>query len=153
MNNHIKIDRMTAEDIAVYAQCFEVPDGAAWVLKLFKDFENDIHAYFFKAYLDDEFAGYCAIYRNTANTHHFCKIMDIEVMPIFRRKGVGKALMYKILDFSREFGLNRIKLEVDTKNITALEMYKSLGFQIEKTENEYYDDGGNAYIMWREESK
>lgn len=103
---------------------------------------------FLRLILDDEPAGFCSVYYNTMNMHHFCKIMDLRVKPVFRRKGVARALMLEVLNLAKQLGLDRIKLEVETQNV-ALELYKSLGFEIEGIEKAFYDDGTDAYIMWR----
>ena len=69
-------------------------------------------------------------------------------MPAFRRKGIGKTLMQKMLDTAKELRLDRAKLEVSTKN-PAVKLYEALGFKIEEFHENYYDKSGDeGYIMW-----
>lgn len=149
MSNNIRIERMMSEDIGVYSMELQVFDDAAWALNIFNEFINDPYGYFFKAYWNDEIAGYCSMYYNTMHTQHYCKIMDLRVKQAFRRKGIAKALMLEMLDVAKELGLDRAKLEVDVKNNGAIKLYEDLGFHVEETEKGFYDDGSDAYIMWR----
>ena len=45
-----------------------------------------------------------------------------------------------MLDTAKELGLDRTKLEVDTKS-KAVKLYESLAFIIEETEKSFYDNG------------
>lgn len=151
MSNNIRIERMILDDGTIYAIALEEFDDAAWAMEVFNEFINDSCGYFFKAYQNDEIAGFCSMYHNTMKAQHFCKIMDLRVKQAFRRRGIAKALMLEVLDLAKKLGLDRTKLEVDTKS-GAVKLYESLGFQIEEIEKNFYDDGADAYIMWRYES-
>ena len=58
-------------------------------------------------------------------------IYDIEVLPAFRGKGVGEALMRHAMKLSRERGFDQIGLMVNQKNTVAWSLYEKLGFQTE----------------------
>ena len=58
-------------------------------------------------------------------------ICDIEVLPQFRGRGVGEALMRQALEASKERGFARIGLMVNQKNKAAWSLYEKLGFQTE----------------------
>jgi ribosomal protein S18 acetylase RimI-like enzyme len=58
-------------------------------------------------------------------------IYDIEVLPSYRGKGVGEALMRHALKVSRERGFGQAGLMVNSKNKVALSLYEKLGFQTE----------------------
>lgn len=150
MSNDIRVEKMSQDDSEIYAREIEEFDDAEWAFEVFNEFVNDPYGYFFKAYYCGEIAGFCSMYHNTMNAKHFCKIMDLRVKKDFRRKGVARALMLEVLAWAKRLGLDVTKLEVDTKS-GAVKLYESLGFQIEKTEEKFYDDGADAYIMWRYE--
>ena len=50
------------------------------------------------------------------------------VLPAFQRKGVGRLLSIRSMDYARQQGV-QIKLEVHRTNEAAVRLYKSLGFQ------------------------
>jgi ribosomal protein S18 acetylase RimI-like enzyme len=58
-------------------------------------------------------------------------IYDIQVLPSYRGKGVGEALMRHALQVSREQGFGQAGLMVNSKNTVALSLYEKLGFQTE----------------------
>lgn len=46
----------------------------------------------------------------------------------YRRQGIGRQLMMKLLDSARGLGLKRVQLEVISQNVGAHQLYLSLGF-------------------------
>lgn len=44
------------------------------------------------------------------------------------RKGIGRALMIRLMDVAKERGAERITLDLNAENVAALSLYKSLGF-------------------------
>jgi len=55
-------------------------------------------------------------------------VEEVVVDEKVRSKGIGKALMNKLLELAQELKCNRVKLTV--KNPIAIELYKKLGFEI-----------------------
>lgn len=45
--------------------------------------------------------------------------------------------------------LKGITLEVNVKNVVAIELYKSMGFEIVGKRSGYYANNEDAYIMWK----
>jgi len=58
-----------------------------------------------------------------------CDINRIAVLPDFRRKGIGKELLKKLLDILKEEGVEEVFLEVRESNIPAIELYRRFGFK------------------------
>jgi len=58
-------------------------------------------------------------------------VYEILVLPTYRGKGVGEALMKHALQVSRERGFGQAGLMVNSKNRVALSLYEKLGFQTE----------------------
>lgn len=56
-------------------------------------------------------------------------ISDIVVLKEYRGKGIGKELMKKAEDFTKEKGLKYLKLIAFAENSNAIGLYKSLGFE------------------------
>lgn len=63
-------------------------------------------------------------------------IYGFSILPNFRGKGIGrKVLQYIVKKYSEEG--NSLHLEVETKNAHALNLYKSIGFQIVHAQDYY----------------
>ena len=77
------------------------------------------------------------------------EIETLAVDPEYRRRGIGKILLIKLLGAVRKRGVNFIILEVRPSNFPAIELYKGFGFQIVEREKDYYLDE-DAWIMARE---
>ena len=74
-------------------------------------------------------------------------IVSIAVLPEFRRKGIAKALISRAMEGMKLYKAKQCFLEVRVSNVPAVNLYKSLGFQITKTIHGYYADGEDAYVM------
>ena len=71
--------------------------------------------------------GFCAFYAND-DEGKTAYISFIAVERQYRNQGYGTALLYKVLEIARKSGMERIKLEVDDSNLTAVKFYKKNGF-------------------------
>lgn len=65
-------------------------------------------------------------------------IEEVFVRKQWRKKGIAKFLLTTALKYLKEKGLNEAKLMVDTENEKALNLYKSVGFQVIEKENRYF---------------
>ena len=74
------------------------------------------------------------------------EIESIAVAPEYRRIGVAKILLAKLLDAITKRGATFIVLEVRPSNKAAIELYKKFGFQIVEREKNYYWNE-DAWIM------
>jgi len=74
-------------------------------------------------------------------------IVSIAVMPDFRRKGIGAALVNEAMNGMQLYGAKQAFLEVRVTNGPAVDLYKKLGFEVARTINGYYADGEDAYVM------
>jgi ribosomal-protein-alanine N-acetyltransferase len=75
-------------------------------------------------------------------------LMNIAVDPPFRRRGIGAALLARLLE--RAGADAAYTLEVRPSNRAAIELYERFGFRSAGTRPRYYQDTGeDAVIMWR----
>ncbi len=74
-------------------------------------------------------------------------LLKLAVDPIWRRKGIGKALVLRLMDELRAINVKSLKLEVRESNSAARIMYKSLGFIETRKVPRYYFNGEDAVIM------
>jgi ribosomal protein S18 acetylase RimI-like enzyme len=57
-----------------------------------------------------------------------------------RRKGLGRALIVELLRSAQRGGVRRVLLEVRQSNYPALNLYRSYGFVIGRTRENYYSN-------------
>ena len=74
------------------------------------------------------------------------EVIDIIIESPYRNKGYGKILLNNAISDIKENNCINITLEVNEKNIAAINLYKSLGFDIIAKRNNYYKDN-DAYLM------
>jgi GNAT superfamily N-acetyltransferase len=57
------------------------------------------------------------------------EIANLIVLPAWRRRGVGRALVAHLCDLARHFRARRVQLTVDPSNLPALRLYAACGFE------------------------
>jgi streptothricin acetyltransferase len=81
----------------------------------------------FFAYVDDAIAGEIVIRKWWNNLAY---IEDISILSTFRRKGIGRALVGRALEWARESQLPGVMLETQNNNVGACLLYESCGFTL-----------------------
>ncbi len=75
-------------------------------------------------------------------------ILNVAVLPGYRRQGIARSLMNRMLDTARLKGVRTIYLEVRESGIPARELYRSLGFTVIGLRKLYYSNPcENAVLM------
>lgn len=69
-------------------------------------------------------------------------LLFLAVSEEYRGEGFGKRLIACVAE---EFG--KVTCHARTTNREALKFYRSLGFEIKRREDKYYEDGGDAYYL------
>jgi ribosomal protein S18 acetylase RimI-like enzyme len=82
-------------------------------------------------------------------------IWNILVDRAYRRRGLGRELIQRAIDWAREQGLRAIMLETQTNNLAAYRFYQAMGFELCGLDDHFYsnDDIGAqevAIFFWRE---
>ena len=66
----------------------------------------------------------------------------------YRRRGVARLLLSRVMGHAREQSVGRVTLEVRKSNLPAQKLYESIGFLISSVRKGYYsDDGEDALAM------
>ena len=77
-------------------------------------------------------------------------ITTLAVHPGCRRRGLGAHLLGLLIQRARGRGAAKVTLEVRERNIPAISMYQSFGFQQTGVLRGYYGDTGeNGLVMWK----
>lgn len=101
---------------------------------------------FLVAEMSGEIVGYVvAVVRRNYIGH----IISIAVDPLFRRKGIGRALINKIEEILENLGCIILRLEVNERNLTARNLYLNAGFSEAYRIPNYYHDGFSAIVMFK----
>lgn len=83
----------------------------------------------------------------TVQRAYHARILALAVDDDWRRQGIGTQLTERFVENFRDFGVDRITLEVRVSNDPAIRMYRSLGFEPKDTIRDYYADDEDAYVM------
>lgn len=78
-------------------------------------------------------AGYVATIQGAVDRGAVGAIQNVGVLPEYRGRGLGRALVARSLIGFAEAGLGRVYLEVTAENNEAVRMYRSVGFRRART--------------------
>ena len=70
--------------------------------------------------------------------------MNIVVRKDKRQEGVGSKLLKKVLEIANEWKAQSITLEVNEKNVLAIQLYQKFGFKQVGLRKKYYYNTDNA---------
>lgn len=89
--------------------------------------------------------GYCGVWIVIDEAH----ITNVALLPQYRGRKLGEALMRRVMEISAEMGAKTMTLEVRVSNDIAQSLYRKLGFQNGAIRKNYYTDNQeNALVMW-----
>ena len=108
-----------------------------WEKELEKDSVTAMGIYF-----NNSLVGVCVLHK----IFNEAEIRYLAVHPSYKRKGLGKILIYKIFNECRDENIKKIFLEVSLKNEQALSFYDYCGFETIHIRKKYYKDGTDALI-------
>lgn len=78
----------------------------------------------------------------TNNTGHYL-IANVAVHPTFRRRGIAHQLMQTTIQWARQSRQNTLSLQVEEKNVGAVQLYEQLGFQTLASQTTWRNATGN----------
>lgn len=140
---------MTALDLVSAAAIEQdVYKKAAWSISQFKEefAKSPKNAHYLAAEFEGELIAYAGIFfiADVADIH------TITVVEQHRRKGVGRELLKRLIDWARVRKAEAIMLEMRLGNDAARPLYEQFGFsEVSRREN-YYGPGLTAVVMRKE---
>jgi [ribosomal protein S18]-alanine N-acetyltransferase len=114
---------------------------------IFNQFYESCPEGFLVALNNDSIIGFLIGIEPIPNT---ARILMLAVKELYRRQGIGSALLSQFIKEMRQQYVTRIELEVRTSNKGALQFYKKKGFLLQTTLQQFYQNGENAYSMCKE---
>ena len=139
------VRRATIEDakeiFAIEMECFSVP----WSLD---SIETELLNEDKKLYYVVEDANGVVGYAGASVVHDEGQIANIAIRPSARRQGFGAKLTSALIEECFKRGMHEIFLEVRISNLSALSLYRQLGFTVKGMRKNYYSEPKeDAYIM------
>jgi len=112
-------------------------------------FFNELMNNHFASYLvmieNDKVIGYCGMWLIIDEAH----ITNIAVLPEYRGRKLGEALMLEVKKHASQRGVGRMTLEVRVSNTVAQSLYRKHGFIEGGIRKNYYTDNQeDAIVMW-----
>lgn len=100
-------------------------------LRLVDGLANHPTAEVLLAVINDKAVGLatCFVNFSTFLVKPYLYVHDIVVLKEYRGQGVGKAMLNKLVEISKERNYGKITLEVRDDNLVAQSIYKSFGFE------------------------
>lgn len=128
------------------AEIDRASNGAPWSEASFLREISNPQAHYFVSMDGSTVVGFAGFWTLVDEAH----VTTIAVQPEARGKGIGRALMERILVDAAKLGMSCATLEVRISNEKALKLYESLGFVHSGVRKNYYPDNReDAVIMWR----
>lgn len=94
---------------------------------------------------DGRLVGYCGMWVVIDEAH----ITNVAVLPEYRGKKLGEALMRRMMEMAKQLGAATMTLEVRVSNEVAQSLYRKLGFLNGGIRKRYYPDNQeDALVMW-----
>ena len=103
-----------------------------------------------RMYVVGEFGGELIAYAGVVNLAGTADVLTITVADGHRRKGIGRELLRRLIDWSRTQKCEAIMLEVRVGNEEAIPLYESFGFIEISRRKDYYGPGKPAIVMRKE---
>ena len=76
-------------------------------------------------------------------------ILDVAVMPDYRKKGIGKKLLRTLIDELTHLGVCEVFLEVRASNSAAISLYTSFGFEKCGERKSYYSSPREDALLYK----
>lgn len=114
-----------------------------WSLSSFQDELSNPNAVYFCLEEDGKPVGYIGMWNILGEGN----ITNVAVLPEYRRKGYGKALIAKMISYAIAENLEFLTLEVRASNEGAIRLYRACGFLEVGRRKKYYENTEDAILM------
>jgi ribosomal-protein-alanine N-acetyltransferase len=136
------VEALDASDVcAVEKASFDDPYPSEVLI----DLMNRHQDHFFVASFHSKVVGYTVASANGTQGH----IVSLAVIPNYRRRGIGTALLSALTAKLAKEGIEQIHLEVRKGNAGAIAFYQRMGYSPSSKIRHYYADGEDALVLAR----
>lgn len=127
------------EIVAIERACFADP----WSQRQFEQELSNELAHYVVALMNDQVVGYGGVWSISGEGN----ITNIAVHPDFRKRGIGQAVVERLISYAQELGLEFLTLEVRESNQGAISLYRKNGFEQVGARKGYYADNGETALL------
>ncbi len=147
-SENIKLKPLNVNDVdhilSIEQRCFSMPWSREQCVAVF----SQKHFFAFgltQVLVKPELVAYMSFYQVLDEL----EILNIAVLPQFRRQGFGEYLLTKTLQAAGKMGMNNAVLEVRINNMPARSLYERAGFKCVGSRSKYYADTGEDALIYR----
>lgn len=133
---NIKIEKMTLSDLENIKDILLTDFDDFWSYNVFKEELENKNSHYLVAKQNNEIIGFAGI----KVVLEEADIMNIVTKKSYRNCGVGKLLLESLLNFAKTLNISNIFLEVNSKNLPAIKLYKKFNFQTIGIRKNYYKE-------------
>lgn len=87
------------------------------------------------------------IMENGRHEPSHAELDKIGILPSFRNRGLGRLAMEAFHQILKNRNIQWVYLEVSSRNLPAVALYRKVGYEIYRERKKYYPDGSNALCM------
>ena len=142
-NKQIKISKMSLEDFELIKSTLITEFDDFWNSETLENELKSKNSYYIVAKINNDIVGFAGI----KVVLDEADIMNIVTKKDMRNLGIGSALFKAIIDYSKNNGINKLTLEVNENNLSAIHLYKKYGFEKIAERAKYYNGTDTAVIM------
>ena len=142
-NKQIKISKMSLEDFELIKSTLITKFDDFWNSETLENELKSKNSYYIVAKINDDIVGFAGI----KVVLDEADIMNIVTKKDMRNLGIGSALFKALIDYSKNNGINKLTLEVNENNLSAIHLYEKYGFEKIAERAKYYNGTDTAVIM------
>ena len=139
----IEIRDMNLDDFEKIKDCLQTDFDEFWNSSILKSELENINSHYIVATDADNILGFAGIIVSLDDA----EITNIVTKKTERKNGIGKLLLDKLIKMAREYGKDKISLEVNEENIAAIRLYEKFEFEKVGLRKKYYNGKNDAIIM------
>ena len=139
----IIIENMTLKDYYNIEDVLKKEFDDFWNPKILKEELENKYTKYIVAKINKKIVGFAGIKYNFSTV----EIMNIVTNKNYRRKGIATIMLNNLIELSKEFNVSKIELEVNEKNISAINLYQKKGFKQVGIRKKYYNGIFDAVLM------
>lgn len=142
-NNKIEISKMSLEDFELIKSTLITEFDDFWNSETLENELKSKNSYYIVAKKNNDIVGFAGI----KVVLDEADIMNIVTKKDMRNLGIGSALFKALIDYSKNNGINKLTLEVNENNLSAIHLYEKYGFEKIAERAKYYNGTDTAVIM------
>lgn len=139
----VRIRRANESDLTAVMAIENLSFSTPWTAGFFTHELYNPVSNFYILEIQDKLAGYVIFWIFKEEAH----IANVAVHPEYRHKGYGEQLLNWVIHFCRRKGVEKISLEVNEINDTALQLYTKTGFTQVGRRVKYYENRYDALLL------